>query len=80
MIDNKALINKIEDLEKQLGKLKIELKNPTHNAEKPDKLEIGDEVDILNTGENQGTIRTITKVNRETCRATVKTQKEVTKS
>ena len=37
MSDNKALTKKIEDLEKQLSELKIELKYPTRNVKKSEK-------------------------------------------
>jgi len=75
MTDNKALIKKIEELESQLNDLKIELKYPTRNVKKSDRLKVGVEVDILNPGANQGTSGIVTKVNYQTGRATVKTQK-----
>ena len=75
MTDNKALIDKIEELERQLNDLKIELKHQTRNAKKSDRLEVGIEVYILNPGTNQGTSGIITKINHQTGRATVKTQK-----
>jgi len=61
MSDNKALIKKIEDLEKQLSELKIELKYPTRNVKKSEKLKVGTEVDILNPKINQGSSGIVTK-------------------
>ena len=75
MTDNKTLIGKIEELERQLNDLKIELKHQTRNVKKSDRLKISVEVYILNPGVNQGTSGTITKINYQTGRATVKTQK-----
>ena len=74
MSDNKALIKKIEDLEKQLSELKIELKYPTRNVKKSEKLKVGTEVDILNPKINQGSSGIVTKVNYGTERATVDTK------
>ena len=78
MTDNKALIDKIEELERQLNDLKIELKHQARNNPNPkksDRLEVGVEVYILNPGTNQGTSGIIIKINHQTGRATVKTQK-----
>ena len=72
MSDNKALIKKIEELEEQLNDLKIDLKR---NVKKSDRLKVGVEVDIRNPGANQGTSGIITKINYQTGRVTVQTQK-----
>ena len=72
MTDNKALIKKIEELEKQLNDLKIDLKR---NVKKSDRLKVGVEVNILNPGANQGMSGVITKINYQTGRATVQTKK-----
>ena len=50
---NQRLIKKIEELEQELGELKIELKYPTRNVKKSDRLKIGDKVTILNPGRHQ---------------------------
>ena len=71
--NNQALIKKIEDLEKELENLKIELKYPTRNVKKSKRLIVGDTVDILNPGRNQDRSGVITKVNYSTGRATVET-------
>ena len=71
---SRKVLKKIEELEKQLAELKIEL---TKSVEKEvDKLTVGDPVNILNPGRGQENYGTITKVNYKTGRATVSTTKE----
>ena len=72
---NKALIKKIKELKKEVQELKIELKKPTCNTNKSERLEVGEEVDILNPGRNQGSKGLVIKVNYSTGRATVETLK-----
>ena len=51
------------------------MKYPTRNVKKSDRRKVGVKVDILNPGVNQGTSGIVIKVNYQTGRATVETQK-----
>ena len=71
---SRRVLVKIEELEKQLAELKLELKKT--EPRKPDKLTVGDRVNILNP--SRGQVRTgiiVCKVNHITGRATVETTK-----
>jgi hypothetical protein len=71
---NQRLIKKIEELERELGELKIELKYPTRNVKKSDRLKIGNKVEILNPGRHQDKKGIVIKANYSTDRATIKTE------
>ena len=66
-------MEKIEELEKQLTELKLELTKP--KSRKPERLAIGDIVDILNPSRGQERSGIVCKVNIVTGRATVDTGK-----
>lgn len=67
---NQQIIKKIEDLEKQLKNLKLELQQ-----EEPEpKFKIGDVVNILNPKRGQPSAGSIHKLHTRTSRATVITQ------
>ena len=70
---SRKVIKKIEELEKQLADLKIELTQD--KAKKSDRLTVGDEVNVLNPGRGQESHGKISKVNYKTGRATVSTAK-----
>lgn len=63
----------LKKIEKQLADLKIELTQS--KVKKTDRLDIGDEVNVLNPGRGQESHGKVTKVNYETGRATVSTTK-----
>ena len=67
------LLKKIEELEKQLADLKLELTQA--KPKKSDRLSVGEEVNVLNPGRGQESQGTISKVNYKTGRATVSTTK-----
>ena len=67
---NQRIIRKIEDLEKQLRDLKLELRQEDPEPE----LEIGDEVNILNPKRGQPNVGIIHKLHPRTNRATVVSQ------
>ena len=70
---SRKVLKKIEELEKQLADLKLEL---THSKiKKTDRLDIGDQVNVLNPGKDQESHGKVTKVNYKTGRATVSTAK-----
>ena len=71
---SRKVLKKIKELEKQLADLKIELTKS--EVQKTSRLDIGDEVCILNPGKGQERHRKISKVNYRTGRATVTTVKE----
>ncbi len=68
---SRNVLKKIEELEKQLADLKIELTQD--KAKKSDRLKVGDEVNVLNPGRGQESHGKISKVNYKTGRATVST-------
>ena len=70
---SRKVLKKIEELEKQLADLKIELTKS--EVQKTSRLDIGDEVSILNPGKGQEKHGKISKVNYRTGRATVTTVK-----
>ena len=70
---SRKVLKKIEELEKQLADLKIELTKS--EVQKTSRLDIGDEVNILNPGKGQERHGKISKVNYRTSRATVTTVK-----
>ena len=71
---SRRVLVKIEELEKQLAELKLELKK-TAEPRKPDKLTVGDRVNILNPSRGQVRTGIVCKVNHITGRATVETTK-----
>ena len=76
--DNKDLINKIENIEKQLRELRIELGArmptvPQRPTVKTGPYEIGEEVVILNPKAGQGTSGKLRKVNLLTRFVTIDT-------
>jgi len=72
-MSSRKVLEKIEELEKQLADLKLELSKP--KTKKYDRLAVGEEVDILNPNwagqENSGMV---SRVNYVTRRATVDTR------
>ena len=60
MRNNSEIIRKIEELEKQLNELKLEL---SEGESEPRPIEVGDKVRILNPRAGQGSKGTVTKVN-----------------
>ncbi len=70
---SRKVLKKIEELEKQLADLKIELSKS--EVQKSDRLDVGDEVCILNPGRGQERHGKVSKVNYKTGRATVTTVK-----
>ena len=70
---SRRVLVKIEELEKQLAELKLELKKT--EPRKPDKLTVGDRVNILNPSRGQVRTGIVCKVNHITGRATVETAK-----
>ena len=70
---SREVLKKIEELEKQLASLKLELTQP--KPKKSDRLIVGEKVNILNPGRGQESHGKISKVNYKTCRATVSTTK-----
>ena len=70
---SRKVLKKIEELEKQLADLKIELTQS--KVKETDRLEVGDEVNVLNPGRDQESHGKISKVNYKTGRATVSTTK-----
>ena len=70
---SKKVLKKIEELEKQLADLKLELTRA--KPKKSDRLSVGEEVNVLNPGRGQESQGTISKVNSKTGRATVSTAK-----
>ena len=70
---SRKVLKKIEELEKQLADLKLELTKP--KTKKSNRLVVGVEVDVLNPNRGQENSGTITKINYGTERATVDTAK-----
>lgn len=70
---SREVLKKIEELEKQLASLKLELTQP--EPKKSDRLIVGEKVNILNPGRGQESHGKISKVNYKTGRATVSTTK-----
>ena len=70
---SREVLKKIEELEKQLASLKLELTQP--EPKKSDRLIVGEKVNILNPGRGQESHGKISKVNYKTGRATVGTTK-----
>ena len=68
MQNNSEIIRKIEELEKQLNKLKLEL---IESEGQTSPIQIGDRVIILNPRVGQGSKGTVTRINRFTNRVTV---------
>ena len=73
MQNNASIINKIEELEKQLSALKIELRTDDDQNKKTGRLEKGEQAVILNPNPNQGQRGTLIKVNHVTRCGTVDT-------
>ena len=71
-MSSKKVLEKIEELEKQLADLKLELSKP--KTKKSDRLVVGEEVDILNPNRGQENSGTVSRVNYVTGRATVDTR------
>ena len=72
-MSNRKVLKKIEEIEKQLADLKLEVSKP--KTKKSNRLVVGAEVDILNPKRGQENSGTISKVNYVTGRATVDTIK-----
>ena len=70
MTNNLEILKTIQELEKQLNKLKLEL-TENESKRKPSPIEIGDKVIILNPRVGQGSRGTVIRLNRYTNRATV---------
>jgi len=70
---SREVLKKIEELEKQLASLKLELTQS--EPKKSDRLIVGEKVNILNPGRGQESHGKISKVNYKTGRATVSTTK-----
>ena len=70
--DNTDLINKIEDIERQLRELRIELGNQTPRVQ-TGPYETGEEVVILNPKSGQGKGGSLIKVNQITRYVTIDT-------
>ena len=60
-MSSRKVLEKIEELEKQLADLKLELSKP--KTKKSDRLVVGEEVDILNPTRGQENSGTISRVN-----------------
>ena len=75
MSRNKNIIKKIEEIEKQLKELKLELTESGKKKKKTGRLEVGDTVEIVNPNKSQEKEGIVTKTNYLTSRATVKTEK-----
>ena len=77
MSQNKETIKRIEELENQLRKLKLELKQEnklySKSATKNPPLKLGDEVEILNPKKGQESYGTIVNFNKKTDYVTVQT-------
>ena len=72
MRNNSEIIRKIEDLQRQLDELKLELQQEEgERITSPSPIEVGDSVDILNPRAGQGTNGIVTRINRYTNRITV---------
>ena len=69
---SRKVLKKIEELEKQLADLKLELTQP--KTKKSDRLSVGEKVVILNPGRGQEGHGTVSKINYKTGRATVSTE------
>jgi len=74
MSKNERIIKKIEEIERQLQELKLELTESGEKEKKIGRLEVGDKVDIVNP-KSQGKEGLVIKTNYITSRATVKTVK-----
>ena len=75
MSKNERIIKKIEEIERQLQELKLELTESGGKEKKIGRLEVGDKVDIVNPNKSQGKEGLVIKTNYITSRATVKTVK-----
>ena len=75
MSRNENIIKKIEDIQRQLQELKLELTEPDEQENTTGRIEIGDEVDIVNPNKSQEKTGFVIKTNYITGRATVKTTK-----
>lgn len=76
---NTSIIQKIEELEKQLKDLKLELRKETDpsKATKDTAIKVGDEVSILNPRSGQDREGVVTKVNSLTKYVSVRTTKGI---
>ena len=72
---NQHLIKRIEDIEKQLKELKLEVAADEPKKKASNKLAVGQEVRVLNPKKGQGTKGPIVRINYGTRRATVQTEK-----
>jgi hypothetical protein len=74
---NTSIIKKIEDLEKQLNDLKLELRKETDppKATKDTAIKVGDEVRILNPLSGQDREGVVTKINSLTKYSLIQTTK-----
>ena len=70
---NRKVLEKIEELETLLADLKLELS--ASKTKKSNRLNVGEEVEVLNPNRGQEKRGTISKVNYLTGRATVDTTK-----
>jgi hypothetical protein len=71
-MSSKKVLEKIEELEKQLADIKLELTKP--KTKKSDRLVVREMVDILNPNKGQENSGTVSKVNILSGRATVDTK------
>ena len=72
-MSSRKVLEKIEELEKQLADLKLKLTKP--KTKKSNRLTVREEVDVLNPNRGQENSGTISKINYITGRATVDTKK-----
>ena len=75
MSKNENIIKRIEEIEKQLKELKLELTEPSEKEQKTGRIEVGDIVEIVNPNKSQEKEGTVVKTNYLTNRATVQTNK-----
>jgi len=73
---NKQLLETIEDLERQLQELKLDLSSNDREPNYTDPLEVGEEVVILNPKKGQESNGVLDKIHRRTKRATIITTNE----
>mmetsp|Transcript_14386 Transcript_14386/g.27031 ORF Transcript_14386/g.27031 Transcript_14386/m.27031 type:complete len:93 (+) Transcript_14386:192-470(+) len=74
-MDKEELLSKIEKIEKELQKLKLELQEEKPRAEEPRKPKKGDLVKILNPKAGQDKIGRIIRIGKETGFVTINTKK-----
>ena len=75
MPKNQHIIKRIEDIEKQLKELKLEVAADEPKKKASKRLVVGQEVRVLNPNKGQGTEGQIVRINYATQRATVQTEK-----